>query len=50
MGLNQLIEALLHELHPFESRSSSIVFIGVILCTCVQIYPIKINQWDRREV
>lgn len=46
MGLNQLIEVLLHELHPFESLSSSLIFIGVILCTCVQISPIKINPWD----
>ena len=46
MGLNQLIETLLHELHPFESLSSSIIFISVILCTCVQISPIKINPWD----
>lgn len=46
MGLNELIERLLHELHPFESLSSSLIFIGVILCTFVQISPIKINPWD----
>lgn len=46
MGLNELIERLLHELHPFESLSSSLIFIGVILCTFVQISPIQINPWD----
>jgi len=46
MGLNELIEQILHQLHPFENLSSSIIFIGVILCTFVQISPIKINPWD----
>lgn len=46
MGLNELIRQLLHELHPFESLSSFIIFIGVVLCTFVQISPIKINPWD----
>lgn len=46
MGLNELIEQLLHQLHPFESLGSSLVFIGVMLCTFVQISPIKINPWD----
>jgi len=46
MGLNELIMSILHGLHPFESLSSSIIFIGVILCTFVQISPIKINPWD----
>ena len=46
MGLADLIEQLLHQLHPFESISSTLLFIGFILCTFVQISPIKINPWD----
>ena len=46
MGLNELIGQIIHELHPFESFGSSLIFIGVILCTFVQISPIKINPWD----
>ena len=46
MGLNELIMSILHGLHPFESLSSSIIFIGVVLCTFVQISPIKVNPWD----
>lgn len=46
MGLNELIGQIMHELHPFESFGSSLIFIGVILCTFVQISPIKINPWD----
>ena len=46
MNLNQLIEQFLHQLHPFENLSSSLIFIGVILCTFVQISPIQINPWD----
>lgn len=46
MGLDELIEQFLHQLHPFESISSTLLFIGFILCTFVQISPIKINPWD----
>lgn len=46
MNLNQLIEQFLHQLHPFENLSSSLIFIGVILCTFVQVSPIQINPWD----
>lgn len=46
MGLAELIEQFLHQLHPFESISSTLLFIGFILCTFVQISPIKINPWD----
>lgn len=46
MGLNELIGQIIHELHPFENLGSSLIFIGVILCTFVQISPIKINPWD----
>lgn len=46
MNLNQLIEQFLHQLHPFENLSSSLIFIGVVLCTFVQISPIQINPWD----
>lgn len=46
MGLNELIEIILHQLHPFESLGSTLLFIGFILCTCIQISPIKLNPWD----
>lgn len=46
MGLNELIETILHQLHPFESLGSTLLFIGFILCTCIQISPIKLNPWD----
>ena len=46
MGLNELIETILHQLHPFESLGSTLLFIGFILCTFVQISPIKLNPWD----
>lgn len=46
MGLAELIEQFLHQLHPFESISSTLLFIGFVLCTFVQISPIKINPWD----
>ena len=46
MGLVELIEQFLHQLHPFESISSTLLFIGFVLCTFVQISPIKINPWD----
>ena len=46
MGLAELIEQFLHQLHPFKSISSTLLFIGFVLCTFVQISPIKINPWD----
>lgn len=46
MNLNQLIGQFLHQLHPFENLSSSLILIGAILCTFVQISPIQINPWD----
>lgn len=46
MGLNELIEQILHQLHPFESLGSTLLFIGFILCTFIQISPIKLNPWD----
>lgn len=46
MGLNELIEEILHQLHPFESLGSTLFFIGFVLCTFVQISPIKLNPWD----
>lgn len=46
MGLGELIETILHQLHPFESLGSTLLFIGFILCTFVQISPIKLNPWD----
>lgn len=46
MNLNELIESILHHIHPFESLSSTLIFIGFILCTFVQISPIKLNPWD----
>ena len=46
MGLNELIEIILHQLHPFESLGSTLLFIGFVLCTFVQISSIKLNPWD----
>lgn len=46
MGLGELIEQILHQLHPFESLGSTLLFIGFVLCTFVQISPIKLNPWD----
>jgi len=46
MSLNELIETILHQLHPFESLGSTLLFIGFVLCTFVQISPIKLNPWD----
>ena len=46
MGLAELIEQIINQLHPFESISSTLFLIGFILCTFVQISPIKINPWD----
>ncbi len=46
MGLAELIEQFLHQPYHFESISSTLLFIGFILCTFVQISPIKINPWD----
>lgn len=46
MSLGELIEQILHQLHPFESLSSTLFFIGFILCTFIQISPIKLNPWD----
>ena len=31
MGLNELIETILHQLHPFESLGSTLLFIGFVL-------------------
>lgn len=46
MGLGELIEQILHQLHPFENLGSALLFIGFVLCTFVQISPIKLNPWD----
>lgn len=46
MGLGEFIEEILHQLHPFESLGSTLLFIGFVLCTFVQISPIKLNPWD----
>lgn len=46
MGLNELIETILYQLHPFENLGSTLFFIGFVLCTFVQISPIKLNPWD----
>lgn len=42
----ELIELILKNIHPFESLGSAFMFIFVVLCTTVQISPIKINPWD----
>lgn len=46
MNLNELIESILHQLHPFESLSSTLIFICFVLCTFIQVSPIKLNPWD----
>ena len=46
MGLGEFIETILHQFHPFEGLSSTLLFIGFVLCTFVQISPIKLNPWD----
>lgn len=46
MNLNELIESILHHIHPFESLSSTLIFIGFVLCTFIQVSPIKLNPWD----
>ena len=46
MDLMELIELIIKDIHLFESLGSAIMFIFIILCTTVQISPIKINPWD----
>lgn len=46
MNLLQIIEKIIHQIRPFESISSCIIFILFIVGTVVQISPIKINPWD----
>lgn len=42
----QAIEKILHQIRPFESLSSCLIFLFVLISTVVQIAPIKINPWD----
>lgn len=37
---------LIQQLYPFESLGASLIFIFGILCTIIQVAPIKINPWD----
>lgn len=46
MNLLQIIEKIIHQIRPFESISSFVIFILFIVGTVVQISPIKINPWD----
>ena len=46
MNLYELITKLFSGLSPIESLGSSFLFYGAILCTIVQVAPIKINPWD----
>ena len=46
MSLYELITKLFSDLSPIESLGSSFIFYGAILCTIVQVAPIKINPWD----
>lgn len=34
------------QIYPIENLGSLLAFLAVILCTCIQISPIKINPWD----
>lgn len=46
MNVYELITKLFSHLSPIESLGSSFLFYGAILCTIVQVVPIKINPWD----
>ena len=46
MNLYELLTKLFSGLSPIESLGSSFLFYGAILCTIVQLTPIKINPWD----
>ena len=46
MSLYELITKLFSDLSPIESLGSSFIFYAAILCTIIQVAPIKINPWD----
>ena len=46
MSLYELLTKLFSGLSPIKSLGSSFLFYGAILCTIVQVAPIKINPWD----
>lgn len=46
MNVYELITKFFSDLSPIESLGSSFLFYGAILCTIVQVAPIKINPWD----
>lgn len=46
MSLYELITKLFSDLSPIESLGSSFIFYTAILCTIIQVAPIKINPWD----
>lgn len=37
---------LIQQLYPFESIGASLIFIFGVLCTVIQVCPIKLNPWD----
>ena len=46
MSLHELIIKLFSGLSPIENFGSSFLFYGAILCTIVQISPIKVDPLD----
>lgn len=46
MSLYELITKLFSDLSPIESLGSPFIFYAAILCTIIQVAPIKINPWD----
>ena len=46
MGLYELITKIFSELPNASNIGSSFLFYSAILCTIVQLVPIKINPWD----
>lgn len=46
MNLIQMIDKIIHQIRPFESISSCIIFLLFIIGTIIQVTPLKINPWD----
>ena len=46
MSLYELITKLFSGLSPIENLGPSFLFYGAILCTIVQVSPIKVDPWD----
>lgn len=46
MTIFEILTKLFSNLSPIESFGSSFLFYAAVLCTIVQVAPIKINPWD----